>query len=95
MKHGKFSAMKTTIDAAGRMVIPKEIRQEAGLKPGMPLDVRWRDGCIEIEPAPLPVKLVRRGHLLVAVPQKEVAPLTGETVEHTRKTLRRERALRS
>ena len=73
--------MKTTIDAAGRMVIPKEIRREAGLQPGMPLEVRWREGRIEIEPASLPVKLVRKGRLLVAVPQKAVIPLTTETVD--------------
>ncbi len=84
--------MKTTIDAAGRMVIPKEIRQEAGLKPGMSIEVRWRDGRIEIEPAPLPVKLVRKGRLLVAVPQQDVSPLSVETVERTRRTLRRERS---
>ena len=87
--------MKTTIDAAGRMVIPKEIRQEAGLKPGMPLEVRWRDGRIEIEPEPLPVKLERKGRLLVAIPQKDITPLTVETVERTRRTLRRERLPRS
>jgi AbrB family looped-hinge helix DNA binding protein len=83
--------MQTTIDAAGRLVIPKEIRREAGLKPGMPLEVCWREGLIEIEPAPLPVNLVRKGRLLVAVPQKDVNPLTAETVERTRTTLRRER----
>ncbi len=87
--------MKTTIDSAGRLVIPKEIRREAGLKPGMPLDVRWGEGRIEITPAPLPVKLVRKGRLLVAVPQKEVTPLTAETVERMRGTLRRERSSRS
>jgi AbrB family looped-hinge helix DNA binding protein len=86
--------MKTTIDAAGRMVIPKEIRREAGLQPGMPLEVRWREGCIEIEPAPLPVKLVRKGRLLVAVPQQDTGPLTAETVERTRRRLRRERSPR-
>lgn len=70
-------------------MIPKEIRREAGLKPGTPLDVRWKEGCIEITPAPLSVKLVRRGRLLVAVPQKDIESLTTETVERTRKALRR------
>jgi AbrB family looped-hinge helix DNA binding protein len=42
--------MKTTIDAAGRLVIPKQIGEKASLKPGMALDVRVRDGVIEIEP---------------------------------------------
>lgn len=84
-----MNAMKTTIDLAGRLVIPKEIRREAGLKPGMPLDIRLRDGRIEIEPAPLPVKLVRKGKLLVAVPGTAVAALTAETVERTRRAVRR------
>lgn len=84
--------MQTTIDSAGRMVIPKEIRREAGLKPGTPLEVRWREGRIEIEPAPLPVKLARKGRLLVAVPQKAVTALTAEAVERTRGTLRQERS---
>ncbi len=84
--------MKTTIDAAGRLVIPKEVRREAGLKPGVPLTVRWREDRIEIEPEPMPVKLTRKGRLLVAVPQDSVLPLRTETVERTRRALRRERA---
>lgn len=44
--------MKTTIDHAGRLVIPKDIRRESGIKPGMPLDVRWEKGAIAITPAP-------------------------------------------
>lgn len=84
--------MKTTIDAAGRLVIPQKIRQEAGLEPGMPLEIRWQDGRIEIVPAPLPVKIVRRGRLLVAVPETDVPPLTSDLVERTRRSLRRERS---
>ena len=87
--------MKTTIDLAGRLVIPKRIREEAGLRPGMPLDVRWRAGRIEIEPAPLLVKLVRKGRLLVAVPEGNVAKLAAGTVERTRQALRRERSPRA
>ena len=83
--------MKTTIDSAGRLVIPIEIRREAGIKPGMSLEVRTREGRIEIEPAPLEVKLERRGRLLVAVPQKPVPPLTSGIVEGTRRKLHRER----
>jgi AbrB family looped-hinge helix DNA binding protein len=86
--------MKTTIDEAGRLVIPREIRREAGLKPGSALEVRWRDGRIEIEPEPLPVKLVRKGRLLVAVPRGKVGVLRAEAVEQTRRALRRERAAR-
>jgi AbrB family looped-hinge helix DNA binding protein len=83
--------MKTSIDAAGRLVIPKEIRREAGLRPGTLLEIRWEGGRIEIEPAPLPVKLVRRGRLLVAQPQADPGSLERATVERTRRSLRRER----
>jgi len=87
--------MKTTMDPAGRLVIPKEIRREAGLKPGVPLNVRLREGRIEIEPEPCLVKLTRKGRLLVAIPQKDMSPLRAETVERTRRSLRRERAPRT
>ncbi len=81
--------MKATIDAAGRLVIPREIRREAALEPGVPLEVRWRDGVIEIEPQPLPVTLERKGHLVVAKPKASVPPLTSTAVERTRKALSR------
>jgi AbrB family looped-hinge helix DNA binding protein len=84
--------MKTTIDSAGRLVIPKEVRREAGLRPGMPLEVRWQNGRIEIEPAPLVVDVERRGRLTVAVPRRAVPPLPADEVEGVRRTLRRERA---
>ena len=73
-------------------MIPKEIRRQAGLRAGMVLDVRWQEGRIEIEPASLPVELVRKGRLLVAVPKAEVAPLSTEDVEATRAELLHERA---
>jgi len=82
--------MKTTMDAAGRLVIPREIRRQAGLQPGMPVEVRWHDGRIEIEPAPTPVTLVRRGRFVVAVPQAAVPELSAQEVEETRDALARE-----
>ena len=83
--------MRTTIDPAGRLVIPKDIRREAGLEPGVPLDIRFREGRIEIEPSPLPVTLVRKGKLLVATPETDVVNLTEDTVEQTRRAIRRGR----
>jgi bifunctional DNA-binding transcriptional regulator/antitoxin component of YhaV-PrlF toxin-antitoxin module len=76
--------MTTTMDSAGRLVIPGPVRREAALEPGVPLDVRWRDGVIEIEPRPLTVTLRRRGRLLVATPTSKVRSLRGDTVERTR-----------
>ena len=84
--------MKATMDSAGRLVIPKEVRQQAQITPGMPLEVRLRDGRIEIEPASLDVTITRRGRLTVAVPHDAVPPLTSDAVNETRRRLRRERA---
>ena len=90
--NGNLYVMKTTIDHAGRLVIPKDIRRESGIKPGMPLEVRWEKGTIVISPAPLAVKLERKGRLLVAVPTKNTPRLSMDTVERTRRTLRKERS---
>jgi len=79
--------MTTTMDRAGRLVIPSDIRREAALEPGTPLEVRWRDGVIEIEPQPLSVRIERQGRLLVAKPARKVAPLRATTVERTRRHL--------
>ncbi len=83
--------MIVTMDRAGRLVIPKEVRREASLQPGMPLEIRWHDGVIEIEPQPLAVTLKRRGHLLVAEPDSPVAALRVDEVERTRRAVRRGR----
>jgi AbrB family looped-hinge helix DNA binding protein len=80
--------MKTTIDRAGRLVVPRKIREEAGVSPGSEVTIRVADGRIEIEPAPLEVRLVKRGRLMVAVPRKRVSPLTDEIVGRTLNRIR-------
>ena len=90
--HGNILTMKSTIDSAGRLVIPSAVRREAGLEPGTPVEVRCRDGVVEIEPHPILVKLERRGRLLVAIPQEGSPRLPVETVERTRRALQRERS---
>jgi len=59
-------ATTITIDRVGRLVIPKEIREEAGIEPGMQLELRCREGRIEIEPRRRPVRIVKKGRLQVA-----------------------------
>lgn len=72
--------MKTAIDRAGRVVIPKALRDQLGLAPGRELDVSARDGALVIEPAPTPVALVRRGGRLTAKPRKPLPKLTQDQV---------------
>jgi AbrB family looped-hinge helix DNA binding protein len=80
--------METTIDSAGRIVVPKALRQQAGLQAGTLLSVRLRDGRIEIEPSPRTVRIVARGSLRVASPVAESERLREAQVESTRRALR-------
>ena len=72
-----------TIDRVGRMVIPKEIRDEAGIEPGMTLEVRCREGRIEIEPKRRPIRIVKRGRLQIAESVETGEPLTRAAVKKT------------
>lgn len=74
---------------AGRLGVPKSIREAAGILPGSDLNVRVADGHIEIEPAHLQIRLVKRGTLTVAAARKRVAQLTPEVVGRTLDRLRR------
>ena len=85
----------TSIDSAGRLVIPKAIRDAAGLQPGAPLLVRQRDGRVEIEPVPLEVRIEMRGRVAVAVPNRPPPRVTTEDIERLRDQLRKEREDRS
>jgi len=86
-----IEAIRGSIDAAGRLVIPKSIREAAGLRPDTPLEIRYENGRVEIEPAPAEVRIeVRRG-VAVAVPVGPVPPVTTEEVEAIRRAIREER----
>ena len=81
--------MRTAIDSAGRVVIPKALRDRVGLGGGRAVEIRERDGRIEIEPASTPMKLVRRSGGLVAVPDERLPPLTDDLVRATIERTRR------
>ncbi|MGH2554196.1 MAG: AbrB/MazE/SpoVT family DNA-binding domain-containing protein [Actinomycetota bacterium] len=81
--------MRTTIDAAGRVVVPKGLREALGLRGGQEIEVSLRDGWIQIEPISSPVRLVKRGRVLVAEPEVPVPPLTGDEVREALERVRR------
>jgi AbrB family looped-hinge helix DNA binding protein len=60
--------MRSTIDKAGRVVIPAVIRERAGLTPGTELDVSVDETGIRIERVAPGPRLVRIGKRLVAKP---------------------------
>jgi AbrB family looped-hinge helix DNA binding protein len=76
------------MDAAGRLVLPKAVRERAQLTPGAPIEVRVVDGRVELEPAYAQVKIEKRGDFWVAAPVNPTPALTHEEVEATVEALR-------
>ena len=60
--------MRTTIDKAGRVVIPAPIRERAGLTPGAQLEITEDELGVRIERVAAGPRLVRVGRRLVARP---------------------------
>lgn len=83
--------MSTAIDSAGRLVIPKAVRDAAGILPGTPLEVRFRDGRIEIEPSPIDVSVETVAGVAVATSREPVPMLSADVVTAARDRLRDER----
>lgn len=81
--------MKSAIDSAGRVVIPKPLRDRLGLERGKVVEIRERDGRIEIEPASTRMSLARRAGGRVAVPEEALPPLTDDIVRATIERTRR------
>ena len=71
--------MNSTIDRAGRLVVPKPIREAAQLRPGTRVQFRLTEGRVEIEPLPMAVRLERSGSLVVAVPVEGQPPLLSQS----------------
>ncbi len=84
--------MTTTIDKAGRLVIPRPLREQAGLKPGTELTLHYREGKIEIEPVRQPIRIARRGSRLVLTRAPGGPPLTAEQVNQVLEEIREERS---
>src|ERR1700722_429331 len=57
--------MRTAIDGAGRVVVPKALRVALRLAAGQALEIAERDGRLEIVPAPTPMRVVDKGGRLV------------------------------
>lgn len=81
--------MVTTIDSAGRIVVPKRLREELDFKPGQELELRVADGRLEIEHPVTPMRLEARGGRLVAVADRQMPTLTSELVRETLEQVRR------
>jgi AbrB family looped-hinge helix DNA binding protein len=75
-------AMHVSIDSAGRVVVPKQLRDELGLSPGTALEIDVVDGHLELS-AP------REGAKVVSGPHGPSIAATGTPItdEEIRRTL--------
>lgn len=82
--------MLVTIDRAGRLVVPKPMRDALGLRGGEQLEITAREGGrLELEVPTTPMRLVQHGTRVVAVADREMPTLTQETVRETLERVRR------
>ncbi len=84
--------MRITIDSAGRVVLPKPIRDAAGLTGGQEVEVRLVGFVIEIEPIHPEVRIrARPGKLPVLEVDGDVKPVTDDDVRLALEAQREER----
>lgn len=81
--------MRTTIDAAGRIVVPKALRDAMHLSAGRAVEVTFVDGRIEVELAPAEVRVSSDDGFPVVQPTEALPPLTDEIVRDTIDSTRR------
>jgi AbrB family looped-hinge helix DNA binding protein len=81
--------MRTTVDGAGRIVIPKPVREQAGLRAGSEVDVAFRDGRIEIEPTTTDKRVIDDEAAAVIVAVGGMPLLTTEQVRDVLERVRR------
>lgn len=71
--------MKATIDAAGRLVVPKPLRERLGFEPGTQLDLQDVDGHLEVT-VPSRVWVEERSYGRVLATDDPDAVMTSEDV---------------
>ena len=81
--------MHVSIDSAGRVVVPKPLRDQLGLTPDTPLEIDVVDGHIELSAPHTPAKLVEgpNGPVVAATG----TPLTDDEVRRTLEAVRERR----
>lgn len=64
--------MQTTIDSAGRVVVPKALRDELGLTPGSTIDISRYGAGLTLIPGGRTARIIEENGRLVAVSETVV-----------------------
>ena len=70
--NGILLPVKTSIDAAGRVVVPKALRDALGLAPGSTLDISRYGAGLQLVPSGRTARLVDESGVLVATGDTEI-----------------------
>lgn len=70
-------------------MVPKAIRDELGFSPGQELELTSRDGRLEVEVPPTPMRLEEHKGEVVATTDREMPTLTADQVRDTLERVRR------
>lgn len=81
--------METTIDSAGRIVVPKALREAMRLTAGQTIEIGYVDGRLEITVPPTPVHLVDSGSGMHALADRPMPTLSTEMVREVLEQTRR------
>ena len=82
-------AMRTTIDKAGRLVVPKPLRDALGLSAGVSLEMRESDGELILRPIGPRARVVHRHGRAVLTVDDADATLTSDEVRDLLERTRR------
>ena len=72
--------MQVTVDSAGRLVIPKSMRDHLGLHGSATVDIDLSGDHLEIRTLTMPARLVSREGKFVFTTDADVPPLTDSDV---------------
>ena len=81
--------MRITIDAVGRLVIPKPLRDELGITGPAELEIEARNGMIELAIADVPARVEDRPDGAVITAAVPMTPLTTDDVRAAIDRIRR------